>query len=112
VARRVEWVLLAYRIPRERSTPRFTVWRKLKRLGIAQVVDVLVALPLDARTKEPIEWVGDEIIAAPEADGSDVICRGLSRARGDDAVLAVKAPAFDGLYEFVRRSLISGRDPA
>ena len=49
MAGRVEWVLLAYRIPREPSTPRITVWRKLKRLGVAQIVDGLVALPLDAR---------------------------------------------------------------
>jgi len=64
VAGRVEWVLLAYRIPREPSTPRITVWRKLKRLGVAQIVDGLVALPLDARTKEQLEWIADEIIDA------------------------------------------------
>jgi hypothetical protein len=60
----VEWVLLAYRVPREPSTPRITVWRKLRRLGVAQVVDGLVALPLDARTKEQLEWLGDEIVEA------------------------------------------------
>jgi hypothetical protein len=59
---RVEWVLLAYRIPREPSTPRITVWRKLRRLGVAQIVDGLVALPHDARTKEQLEWIGDEIL--------------------------------------------------
>jgi hypothetical protein len=62
VAGRVEWVLLAYRIPREPSTPRITVWRKLKRLGVAKIVDGLVALPLDARTKEQLEWIADEIV--------------------------------------------------
>jgi len=64
MAGRVEWVLLAYRMPREPSTPRITVWRKLKRLGVAQVVDGLVALPMDARTKEALEWIGDEIVEA------------------------------------------------
>ena len=64
MAGNVEWVLLAYRVPREPSTPRITVWRKLKRLGVAQVVDGLVALPLDARTKEHLEWLGDEITEA------------------------------------------------
>jgi hypothetical protein len=64
MAGRTEWVLLAYRIPREPSTPRITVWRKLKRLGAVQVVDGLVALPLDARTKEQLEWLGDEILEA------------------------------------------------
>ena len=33
VATTREWVLLAYRIPREPSTPRISVWRKLRRLG-------------------------------------------------------------------------------
>ena len=64
MAGRVDWVLLAYRVPREPSTPRIAVWRKLKRLGVAQVVDGLVALPLDARTKEQLEWLGDEIVDA------------------------------------------------
>jgi hypothetical protein len=60
----MRWVFLAYRLPREPSTPRITVWRKLRRLGVAQVVDGLVALPLDARTKEQFEWLADEIVEA------------------------------------------------
>jgi hypothetical protein len=46
-----QWVLLSYRLPREPSTPRITIWRKLKRLGVAQISDGLVALPADARTR-------------------------------------------------------------
>ena len=61
---RLEWVLLAYRLPREPSTPRIAVWRKLRRLGVAQVLDGLVALPADARTQEQLEWVADEIVDA------------------------------------------------
>jgi hypothetical protein len=37
------------------------VWRKLKRLGVAQLADGLVALPADARTREQLEWIADEI---------------------------------------------------
>src|SRR5262249_58609323 len=61
------WVLLSYRIPREPSTPRITIWRKLKRLGVAQISDGLVALPADARTREQLEWIAEEIV---EADGT------------------------------------------
>jgi hypothetical protein len=57
-----EWVLLAYRLPREPSTPRSTVWRKLKRLGVAQLGDGLVALPADARTREALEWIAEEVV--------------------------------------------------
>ncbi|WP_433453603.1 Chromate resistance protein ChrB [Streptomyces sp. CA-142005] len=59
-----EWVLLSYRIPREPSTPRIALWRKLKRLGVAQISDGLVALPSDARTREQLEWIADEAIEA------------------------------------------------
>jgi hypothetical protein len=56
-----EWVLLTYRLPREPSTPRITVWRKLRRLGALQLSDGLVALPADARTREQLEWIADEV---------------------------------------------------
>lgn len=56
-----DWVLLAYRLPRLPSAPRSAVWRKLKRLGAAQLGDGLVALPADARTREQLEWIAEEV---------------------------------------------------
>jgi hypothetical protein len=61
---RISWVLLAYRLPREPSTPRSALWRKLRRLGAAQVLDGLAALPLDARNREQLEWLADEVAEA------------------------------------------------
>ncbi|MGR6919771.1 Chromate resistance protein ChrB [[Actinomadura] parvosata] len=55
------WVLLAYRIPRQPSTLRITIWRKLDRLGVARLGDGLVALPADARTREQLDWIAEEI---------------------------------------------------
>jgi hypothetical protein len=60
----LDWVLLAYRMPREPSTPRITLWRKLRRLGVCQLLDGLVALPADARTKEQLEWIAEEVLEA------------------------------------------------
>ncbi|OBC08043.1 chromate resistance protein [Mycobacterium sp. 852013-50091_SCH5140682] len=56
--------MLSYRMPREPSTPRITVWRKLKRLGVGQLGDGVVALPADARTREQLEWIAEEILEA------------------------------------------------
>lgn len=56
-----EWVLLSYRLPREPSTPRIALWRRLRRLGVAQVSDGLVALPRDARTSEQLEWAAEHV---------------------------------------------------
>jgi hypothetical protein len=73
----VEWVLLQYRMPREPSTPRIAVWRRLRQLGVVQLSDGLVALPADATTREQLEWVAATV---REAGGSAMawIARALS----------------------------------
>jgi hypothetical protein len=90
MAGRVEWVLLAYRLPREPSTPRITIWRKLRRLGAAQIVDGLVALPLDARTKEQMEWIAGEV---GEAGGDATIWLGRVGAARAERELAARMTA-------------------
>ena len=47
-------MMLAYRLPRTPSTPRITLWRKLRRLGVVQIVDGVVALPASADTREQL----------------------------------------------------------
>jgi hypothetical protein len=54
----------------------------------------------------------DERFDAPEARGLDVLVRGLSLVRGDDELLAIARPLFDGLYEFRKRALMLGREPS
>ncbi len=78
-------MLLSYRLPREPSTPRITVWRKLKDLGVAQVGDGLVALPNDVRTKEHLEWVAQQV---HEADGEAIVWIATTSSRRDSAELA------------------------
>jgi hypothetical protein len=78
------WVLLAYRVPREPSTPRIAIWRRLKRLGVAQLGDGLVALPADARTQEQLEWVADLIA---EAGGGSTLWRAELLSRSQEQAL-------------------------
>lgn len=55
--------------------------------------------------------LADDRFEAPEAPGLDVICRGLSMVAGDETVLEVTGPVFDGLYEYRRRALMLGHEP-
>jgi hypothetical protein len=94
-----EWVLLSYRLPREPSTPRIAVWRKLRRLGVAQISDGLVALPAGARTREQLEWVSEEV---SDARGTAAIwlARPATRAQEEhlaQAMAAARAAEYQAL---------------
>jgi len=54
----------------------------------------------------------DERYDAPEAPGLDVALRGLSMICTDTDILAHTGPLFDGLYEYYRRAMLLGREPA
>ena len=49
---------------------------------------------------------------APEAPGLDALLRGLSLVRGDYEVLELSQPLYDGLYEYLKRATLLGREPA
>jgi hypothetical protein len=85
-----DWVLLAYRMPREPSTPRIAVWRKLRRLGAVQLVDGFVALPADATTIEAFDWLADEVI---EAGGEAWTWRARPGSKREQAALRERVSA-------------------
>ena len=91
--------MLAYRVPRQPSTPRIAIWRRLKRLGIAQLLDGLVALPLDSRTREALEWVADDVEAA---GGEATVWIATPASRSQERALAAQmAQAVASEYEAV-----------
>jgi hypothetical protein len=71
---------------------------------------------------DPVLWRIAEIVHeadlddarfdAPEAPGIDVALRGLSMVCEDLHILELTGPLFDGLYEFYRRELLTGREPS
>lgn len=79
--------MLAYRLPREPSTPRIALWRRLKRLGVVQLLDGLVALPADAKTREQLEWAAEEVI---EAGGDATLWIGRPGTVSEERSLAAR----------------------
>jgi len=49
---------------------------------------------------------------APEAPGLDVVLRGLSMIHGDDEILRLTGPVFDGLYEYCHAAMLLGHEPS
>jgi hypothetical protein len=56
--------------------------------------------------------LADDRFDAPAAAGLNIALRGLSMTGTDEQTLAVSGPVFDGLYEYHRRLLLQGREPA
>jgi len=82
---RPSWDLLAYRLPREPSTPRIALWRRLRRLGAVQLVDGLVALPHNPANLEQLEWAAEEVT---EAGGAATLWLATSTSKAQDRALA------------------------
>lgn len=83
-------MLFAYRLPREPSTPRIALWRRLRRLGAGQLLDGLVALPLDSRTREQFEWLAEEVV---EASGEATIWIAQPDSAAQERALAARMAA-------------------
>jgi hypothetical protein len=104
------WVLLCYRLPREPSTPRIGVWRKLERLGVARLGDGLVALPADARTREQIDWLAEEIV---EAGGTATVWLATPGSAGQERAIAeamrtARAAEYRGVIEQAQAATSAG----
>lgn len=103
-------MLLAYRLPREPSTPRIAVWRGLRRLGVAQVADGVVALPFDARTREQLEWLAEEV-AGHGGEASIWIAQPGSAAQ-ERALARQMAESVDAGYQrVIAEALTAADDP-
>jgi hypothetical protein len=103
-----DWVLLAYRVPREPSTPRIAIWRRLRRLGAVQLVDGLVALPLDPQTLEQLEWAAEAVL---EAGGEASVWTARPATAKQERELADRmAAAVAADYRAVREAAGAARD--
>lgn len=56
-----KWLLLTYRVPREPTSSRVYVWRKLKQLAAVAIQDAIWVLPKMPKTQELFQWLATEI---------------------------------------------------
>jgi hypothetical protein len=107
------WVLLAYRLPREPSTPRITLWRNLRRLGAAQVGDGLVVLPRTEETQEQVEWLATGIAEAG-GDASVWLGEAATRAQEEHWMERIRQAAIEEFEALRQRALeaAAGDEPA
>lgn len=96
---RFDWVFLTYRLPREPSAPRLSLWRAIRRLGALQLGDGLVALPHSPRSLEHIQWLAADIV---EHDGTATVWHARADSgRAHDAHVAAIRNAVDDEYRAV-----------
>jgi hypothetical protein len=72
--------------------------------------------------EDPVLWqiaqiiheadIGDERFDAPEARGLDVLVRGMSMIEDDERLLELTSHLYDGLYEYLKRATVLGREPS
>jgi len=91
------WVLLVYKIPREPTSSRATVWRKLKRLGALLLHDAVWVLPATPWTREQFQWLAVEI---GELEGEAYLWESHLLLNGQADVLAQQFQArVDAAYQ-------------
>jgi hypothetical protein len=106
-----EWVLLSYRLPREPSTPRIALWRRLRSLGVAKLGDGLVALPLDSRTREQFEWFAEEVEQAG-GEASIWLGRPGSAQQERDLIAAMREAISSEYRELIALAVVAEATPS
>lgn len=105
------WVFLSYHVPREPSAPRLAVWRKVKRLGAAQLLDGLIALPLDDRNREQLEWLAEEVVEA-RGDAAIWIAEPATAAQGREIAGRLQATIAEQYRAIATEARVTGAQPA
>lgn len=97
-----EWLLVLYRIPREPTTRRVAVWRKLKRLGALVLHDAAWVLPATEQTRERFRWLAAEIT---EAGGEALVWEARLALGQEEELIEQFATQVDGPYREILQEL-------
>ena len=59
--RATSWLLLLFSLPTDRNTERVAVWRRLKKMGAAQIKTSTYLLPDEPAQYEQFQWLAQQI---------------------------------------------------
>jgi hypothetical protein len=97
------WVLLVYKIPREPTSSRALIWRKLKRLGALLLHDAVWVLPATPWTREQFQWLAVEI---GELEGEAYLWESHLLLNGQaDALVQQFGARVDAIYQEILEEL-------
>src|SRR5262245_19750388 len=103
--KRTSWLLLLYSLPTKRSAVRVAVWRRLKKMGAAQLTTSTYLLPDLPAQHERFQWLAKQI---RDSGGDSTLVRaeeieGLS----EEKVISLFNSARDQEYVALKRALQS-----
>ncbi len=79
------WLLLSYKVPRQPTSARVFVWRRLRRLGAIALQDAVWVLPAMPQNLEQFQWLASEIV---ELEGEALVWEGrLTSSSQDEAMV-------------------------
>ena len=105
----IEWVLLSYRVPREPSTPRIAIWRKIRKLSVVQILDGLVAAPAGPESIERLEWIAEDVVAAG-GEARVWLARLISRGEARDLEERMRAEVASDYLALIEEAEAMARD--
>lgn len=101
------WLMLTYKVPRQPSALRVSIWRKLRKLGAVLVHDAVWVLPDTPAAEHNLQWLAAEIRemgAEASVWRSQQVMEG-----GDGAIIKRFTQASDDAYRLILRDLESAR---
>lgn len=97
------WMLLVYKVPKEPTSGRVFVWRKLKKLGAILLHDSVWVLPATPRTREQLRWLANEIT---ELNGDATVWESqLTLGIDEEKLVAQFTTAVESQYREILRGL-------
>ncbi len=101
------WMMLVYKVPREPTSARAAVWRKLKKLGALLLHDAVWVLPATPWTREQFQWLAVEIA---ELDGEAHLWESLLVLPDQEDTLVQKFQTrVDAVYQEILTELEHGQ---